>query len=215
MQLKSIINWELHQAVLEKKGKRKIEKEFLFKDNKNETLRSKMKQLLAFDGEDEVFMVKEELKASAKAKPSELVELFQCTAVYLDVIKELKKDLGSADGRVSELFLKAKLFTELNCVWHTGQEGISAFVDHQGLLIRNGDFGAQNFATQSRLSINQGDFNSWKLHGFPSSSQTSDAAADDEQLAHISARSNSSEASAAITAESALTTSVRAKAKPS
>ena len=100
MQLKSIINWELHQAELEKKGKRKIEKEFLFKDNKNETLRSKMKQLLAFDGEDEVFMVKEELKASAKAKPSELVELFQCTAVYLDVIKELKKDLGSALSRV-------------------------------------------------------------------------------------------------------------------
>jgi hypothetical protein len=59
-----------------------------------------MKQLLAFDGEDEVFMVKEELKASAKTKPSELVELFQCTAVYLDVIKELKKDLGSALSRV-------------------------------------------------------------------------------------------------------------------
>lgn len=102
MQLKSIINWELHQAVLENKGKRKIEKEILWKDNKNETLRSKMKQLLAFDGEDEVFMVKEELKASAKAKPSELVELFQCTAVYLDVIKELKKDLGSALSRVGD-----------------------------------------------------------------------------------------------------------------
>lgn len=100
MRLTSIINWELHQAMLEKKGKSKIEKEFLFKDNKNETLRSKMKQLLAFDGEDEVFMVKEELKASAKAKPSELVELFQCTAVYLDVIKELKRDLGSTLSRV-------------------------------------------------------------------------------------------------------------------
>lgn len=102
MRLDSIINWELHQAALAKRGRQKIEKEIIFKLDKNETLRSKMKQLLAFDGEDEVFMVKEELKASAKEKPSELVELFQCTAVYLDVIKQLKKDLGASLSRVGE-----------------------------------------------------------------------------------------------------------------
>jgi len=56
-----------------------------------------MKQVLTFNGEDEVFMLKEELRRAAEQRPTELIELFQCTAVYLHVIEELRK------GRVSHL----------------------------------------------------------------------------------------------------------------
>jgi len=55
-----------------------------------------MKDILAFNGEDEVFLTEPELEDLVRNKTKEFVELFQYTAVYLDVINELEKDLGSA-----------------------------------------------------------------------------------------------------------------------
>lgn len=55
-----------------------------------------MKSILAFNGEDEVFLTESELEDLVRNETKEFVELFQCTAVYLDVVNELEKDLGPA-----------------------------------------------------------------------------------------------------------------------
>ena len=106
--LGSIINWELHMALMQKRqGHQKIEKDFVFKD-KHELIKSKMNEILTFNGEDEMLLAKDNMRTMARKKPSELVELFQCTAVYLDVIKELEGDLGTALAGVNESPLSAE-----------------------------------------------------------------------------------------------------------
>lgn len=100
--LGSIINWELHMALMQKRqGHRKIEKDFIFND-KQDLLRSKMEDVLTFNGEEEMLLAKDNMRKMARKKPTELVELFQCTAVYLDVIKELEENLGDALHSVNE-----------------------------------------------------------------------------------------------------------------
>jgi len=142
----SIINWELHHALMAKKNGNRISKEIEWpKQDKLKLLRSKMKQLLAFDGEDEVFMLKEELKESSKEKPSELIELFQCTAVYLDVIEELKKDLGPALAGVGSDPLSAEREKRI-------REG---YYDLADLLIETfGEDGAMLIIADTRNAIN-------------------------------------------------------------
>jgi hypothetical protein len=75
-------------ALQEKRqGQTKIKKNFVF--DKQDLLRSMMNEILAFNGEDEVMLGKEKARDLAMDKPGELIELFQCTAVYLDVIRAL------------------------------------------------------------------------------------------------------------------------------
>ena len=94
----SIINWELHLALLTRRaGGFSSKGPGWPRPDKIKLLRSMMKQVLTFNGEDEVFVLKEELRRAAEQRPTELIELFQCTAVYLHVIEELRK------GRVSHL----------------------------------------------------------------------------------------------------------------
>jgi hypothetical protein len=100
--LGSIINWELHMALMEKRrGRQKIEKGFVF-NNKQYLLRSMTDKILTFNGEDEMFIAESKMRDAARSRPNELVELFQSTAVYLDVIKELESDLGSALSSVND-----------------------------------------------------------------------------------------------------------------
>ena len=55
-----------------------------------------MKDILAYNGEDEVFLPKSKLEDLVRNETKEFVELFQYTAVYLDVINELEEELGSS-----------------------------------------------------------------------------------------------------------------------
>ena len=59
-----------------------------------------MKAILAFNGEDEVFLTEPELEDLVRNETKKFVELFQCTAVYLDVVNELDSDLGKALGSI-------------------------------------------------------------------------------------------------------------------
>jgi hypothetical protein len=88
-------------AMMQKRHGHKIEKDFIFK-NKKDLLRSKMESVLTFNGEDEMLLAKENMRKMAKKKPTELVEIFQCTAVYLDVLKDLNRDLGQSLTTVNE-----------------------------------------------------------------------------------------------------------------
>ena len=102
MQL-SILNWELHHALMAKKNGNRISKEIEWpKQDKLKLLRSKMENVLTFNGEDEMFLAKKQMKTMAKEKPAELVEIYQCTAVYLDVIKGLSGDLGESLAGVND-----------------------------------------------------------------------------------------------------------------
>lgn len=72
-----------------------------------------MKSILAFNGEDEVFLTESELEHLVRNETKKFVELFQCTAVYLDVVNELEKDLGPAlcsiDGSPMSIERKKRL----------------------------------------------------------------------------------------------------------
>jgi hypothetical protein len=98
--LKSIINWELHTALLQKRqGRLRLD---------TELYKSKMNEILTFNGEDEMLLAKDNMRVMARKKPTELVEIFQCTAVYLDVIKELDSNLGDSLQSVNESPLTAE-----------------------------------------------------------------------------------------------------------
>lgn len=95
-------------ALMQKRrGHQKIEKDFVFR-NKQEIINSKMNEILTFNGEDEMLLAKDNMRTMARKKPSELVELFQCTAVYLDVIKELEENVGDALAAVNDSPMSAE-----------------------------------------------------------------------------------------------------------
>ena len=53
-----------------------------------------MKQGIIFNSEDEVIMTVSEIKDLGKSSAKELVSLFQATAIYRDVMKDLIEDHG-------------------------------------------------------------------------------------------------------------------------
>ena len=55
-----------------------------------------MKQGIIFNGEDEVVFTIDQIKEVGKASPKKLVQYFQATAVYRDVMKDLIRDNGKA-----------------------------------------------------------------------------------------------------------------------
>lgn len=70
-----------------------------------------MKTGIIFDSEDEVIFTVDELKDLGKESPKRLVEYFQATAIYRDVMKDLIRDNGISilsvnDEPLSELRVK-------------------------------------------------------------------------------------------------------------
>jgi len=55
-----------------------------------------MKQGIIFNSEDEVISTVDEIKEIGKNSAKELVQLFQATAIYRDVMKDLIEDHGKA-----------------------------------------------------------------------------------------------------------------------
>ena len=61
-----------------------------------------MKNLIIFNGEDEVFVNPDQIKEMGKSSPKDLVAHFQATTVYRDVMKDLIKDMGKAVLNVND-----------------------------------------------------------------------------------------------------------------
>jgi hypothetical protein len=61
-----------------------------------------MKNVILFNGEDEVIMTPEQIKEMGTASPRELVSYFQATCVYRDVMRDLIKDNGKAILNVND-----------------------------------------------------------------------------------------------------------------
>lgn len=55
-----------------------------------------MKEVILFNGEDEVIATTEQIKEMGKGSPRELVSYFQATTIYRDVMKDLIKENGKA-----------------------------------------------------------------------------------------------------------------------
>jgi len=55
-----------------------------------------MKEVILFNGEDEVIATTEQIKEMGKNSPKELVSYFQATTIYRDVMKDLIKENGKA-----------------------------------------------------------------------------------------------------------------------
>ena len=55
-----------------------------------------MKNVILFNGEDEVIMTPEQIREMGKGSPAELVSYFQATTIYRDVMRDLVKDMGKA-----------------------------------------------------------------------------------------------------------------------
>lgn len=55
-----------------------------------------MKNVILFNGEDEVIVTPEQIREIGKGSPTELVSYFQATTIYRDVMRDLVKDMGKA-----------------------------------------------------------------------------------------------------------------------
>ena len=61
-----------------------------------------MKNVILFNGEDEVIVTPEQIREIGKGSPTELVSYFQATTIYRDVMRDLVKDMGKAVLNVND-----------------------------------------------------------------------------------------------------------------
>ena len=64
-----------------------------------------MKNVILFNGEDEVIVTPEQIKEMGKGSPKELVSYFQATTIYRDVMRDLIKDLGKSVLQINDTAL--------------------------------------------------------------------------------------------------------------
>jgi hypothetical protein len=95
-----------------------------------------MKQGIIFNSDDEVIMTVSEIKELSKSSVKELVQLFQATAIYRDVMKDLIEDHGKAVLSINDEALTDLRISMVESGYNMlAQELVEIFGEDSALLI--------------------------------------------------------------------------------